>query len=73
MNRLRSRDLASRNGGARTSARGPIVNEAAPTAHSIAGARPHAVSDNYRRYYVEMIEDIAAWLKGTQISGPRSR
>jgi hypothetical protein len=71
MNRPRSGDLASRNGVARTTMRGPIVDQAAAKAHSIAGARPDTVPENYRRYYVEMIEDIATWLKGAQVTGPR--
>ncbi len=73
MNGPRSRNLASRNGLTRTTARGPIVDQAAPKAHSVAGAKPDAIPENYQRYYVEMIEDIAAWLKGAQVSGPRPR
>ncbi|MBN9148042.1 MULTISPECIES: hypothetical protein [unclassified Nitrobacter] len=73
MNWPRSRNLASRNAIARTTARGQIVGQAAPKMHSVAGARPDAIPENYQRYYVEMIEDIAAWLKGAQASGPRPR
>jgi hypothetical protein len=73
MNRPRSRDLASSNGIARTTARGPVVDQTAPTAHSRVGARSDTVPENYRRYYVEMIEDIAAWLKSAQASGLRLR
>lgn len=50
-----SHSLVSRDVARRT-ARGPITDEA-----------PDTFSENYRRYYIEMIEDIAAWLKGAPV------
>jgi hypothetical protein len=70
MNRLLIRDPSSRGRVAPLTARALMNDESAPKTRAIAGSRRDAISDNYRRYYVEMIEDIAAWLKGAQTSKP---
>jgi hypothetical protein len=64
MNWLRSRATAPRDEVAPTILREPISDETAQQEPSTADAAPDTFPENYRRYYIEMIEDIAAWLKG---------
>ncbi|GAB1717114.1 MAG: hypothetical protein NTAFB05_21560 [Nitrobacter sp.] len=63
MNRLRARDPAPRDEIVPTIAREPTSDETAQQKHSTTGVGPDAFPGNYRRYYIEMIEDIATWLK----------
>jgi len=64
MNWLRIRDPAPRDQIGLTIMRDPIRDEAAQQERSITGADPDIFPENYRRYYIEMIEDIATWLRG---------
>jgi hypothetical protein len=66
MNRLLISDPSPRRSIAPIAKRAPMADAEAPKARSFSGSRPDAISENYRRYYVEMIGDIAAWLKGAQ-------
>jgi hypothetical protein len=64
MNWLRIRDPAPRDEIVLTIAHEPISDETTQQERSIAGAAPNTFPENYRRYYIEMIEDIATWLRG---------
>jgi hypothetical protein len=64
MNWLRIGDPAPRDEIVLTIVREPISDETAQQERSITSADPDTFAQNYRRYYIEMIEDIATWLKG---------
>jgi hypothetical protein len=64
MNWLRIRDPGPRDEIVLTIAHEPVSDETAQQERSIIGADPDTFPENYRRYYIEMIEDIATWLKG---------